>query len=100
VIDDGRRVIGAVSLRHIMGASATQTVEELMGPARTADVSEDAENVARRTARRGTFAVSVVDHEQRLVGIFNLDDAVRILAHAESEDVSRQGGVEPLSRTY
>ena len=100
VIDDGRRVIGAVSLRHLMGASATQTVEELMGPARTADVSEDAENVARRTARRGTFAVSVVDHEQRLVGIFTLDDAVRILEHEESEDVSRQGGVEPLRRPY
>ena len=100
VIDDGRRVIGAVSLRHLMGASATRTVEELMGPARTADVSEDAENVARRTARRGTFAVSVVDHEQRLVGIFTLDDAVRILEHEESEDVSRQGGVEPLRRPY
>ena len=100
VIDDGRRVIGAVSLRQLMGASATRTVEELMGPARTADVSEDAENVARRTARRGTFAVSVVDHEQRLVGIFTLDDAVRILEHEESEDVSRQGGVEPLRRPY
>lgn len=100
VIDDGRRVIGAVSLRQLMGAQDTQSVDELMGTARTADVSEDAENVARRTARRGTFALSVVDHEERLVGIFTLDDAVRILEHEESEDVSRQGGVEPLRRPY
>lgn len=100
VIDDGRRVVGSVSLRQLMGAKDTQSVDELMGSARTADVSEDAEDVARRTARRGTFAVSVVDHEERLVGIFTLDDAVRILEHEESEDVSRQGGVEPLRRPY
>ncbi len=100
VIDDGRRVVGAVSLRQLMGAEDSESVDELMGSARTADVSEDAEDVARRTARRGTFAVSVVDHEERLVGIFTLDDAVRILEHEESEDVSRQGGVEPLRRPY
>src|SRR5699024_11328601 len=62
--------------------------------------SEDAENVARRTAQRGTFALSVVDHEERLVGIFTLDDAVRFLEHEESEDGSRQGGVEPLGQPY
>lgn len=100
VIDTGRRVVGAVSLRDLMGADDTQLVETLMGTARTADVSEDAEDVARRTARRGTFALSVVDHEERLVGIFTLDDAVRILESEESEDVSRQGGVEPLRRPY
>ena len=100
VIDSGRRVVGAVTLRELMGAEKTQRIEELMGPVRTAEVTEDAENVARRTARRGTFALSVVDHEERLVGIFTLDDAVRILEHEDSEDVSRQGGVEPLRRPY
>ena len=100
VIDSGRRVLGAVTLRELMGADKTQRVEDLMGPVRTAEVTEDAEAVARRTARRGTFALSVVDHEERLVGIFTLDDAVRILEHEDSEDVSRQGGVEPLRRPY
>ena len=100
VIDTGRRVVGAASLRELLGAEDSQLVEELMGPTHTAEVSEDAETVARRTARRGTFALSVVDHEERLVGIFTLDDAVRILEYEESEDVSRQGGVEPLRRPY
>ena len=44
--------------------------------------------------------MSIVDHEDRLVGIFTLDDAVRILEFEESEDVSRQGGVEPIRRSY
>ncbi|HIW47346.1 MAG TPA: magnesium transporter [Candidatus Yaniella excrementigallinarum] len=100
VIDTGRRVVGAVSLRQLISGEDSQRVEEFMEHTGTAEVSEDAENVARRTAQRGTFALSVVDHEERLVGIFTLDDAVRILEHEESEDVSRQGGVEPLRRPY
>src|SRR5690625_6868581 len=94
VIDTGRRVVGAASLRELLGAEDSQLVEELMGPTHTAEVSEDAETVARRTARRGTFALSVVDHEERLVGVFTLDDAVRILSYEECEDVSREGGSE------
>lgn len=100
VIDSGRRVVGAINLRQLLGAEESQLVETLMESTITADVSEDDEVVARRTARRGQFAVSVVDHEERLVGIFTLDDAVRILEFEESEDVSRQGGVEPLRRPY
>lgn len=100
VIDSGRRVIGAVSLRQLLGADDSELVETLMESTTTADVSEDAEVVARRTARRGRFAISVVDHEERLIGIFTLDDAVRILEFEDSEDVSRQGGVEPLRRPY
>ena len=72
----------------------------MLRPTDTAEVTESAEAVARRVAKRGTFAVSIVDHEDRLVGIFTLDDAVRILEFEESEDVSRQGGVEPIRRSY
>ncbi|GAA4106430.1 magnesium transporter [Enteractinococcus coprophilus] len=100
VVDDGRKVIGEVRLRHLMSHDDETTIEALMRPTHTAEATEDAEEVARRTARRGAFAVSIVDHEHRLVGIFTLDDAVRILEYEESEDVSRQGGVEPIRRPY
>jgi magnesium transporter len=42
----------------------------------------------------------IVDSEQRLVGMFTIDDAVRILEREESEDTARQGGTEPLRRPY
>lgn len=42
----------------------------------------------------------IVDDEHRLVGILTVDDALRILEEAESEDAARQGGVEPLNRPY
>lgn len=100
VVNEHRKVVGEISLRQLMTAKDSQRVEELMRPTHTALVTENAETVARRAARRGSFAVAVVDHEDRLLGIFTLDDAVRILEYEESEDVSRQGGVEALRRPY
>ena len=100
VVDEGRRVLGAVSLRTLMNSDPTESIEELVRPTHTADVTESAEEVARRAGKRGTFALSIVDQENRLVGIFTLDEAARIIEHEESQDVSRQGGVEPIRRPY
>lgn len=100
VLDDTRRVVGEVGLRELMNSDASETIEDLVRPTRTAQASESAETVARRTARHGTIALSIVDDEERLVGIFTLDEAVRILEQEDSEDVSRQGGVEPIRRPY
>ncbi|BDZ40172.1 magnesium transporter [Microbacterium suwonense] len=100
VTDSGRRVVGVVSLRDLMSASDDDLVSELMRDAHIADVMEDAEAAARRTTDYGLLAMPVVDSEQRLVGILTIDDAARILKQEESEDAARQGGVEPLRRSY
>lgn len=100
VIDSGRKVLGDVSLRQLLGAAPDTVAADLMQPAHTKSVDEDAEVVARRTAKHGTMATWIVDSEHRLVGVFTLDDAVRILEQEESEDAARQGGVEPLRRPY
>ncbi len=100
VLDGGRRVIGVVSLRALMRAEASAVVGELMRPALTATAHESAETASRRCADQRLLALPVVDSESRLVGILTIDDAVRILEQEESEDVARQGGVEPLRRPY
>lgn len=100
VLDDGRRVVGVVSLRDLLGAEESILVETLMQPAQTAEATDDAELVARRCTDIGLLAMPIVDSESRLVGIFTIDDAARILEHEESTDTARQGGVEPLRRPY
>lgn len=100
VVDEGRRVLGEVGLRALMNSDPSATIEQLVRPTHTEEVTESAEEVARRAGKRGTFALSVVDHENRLVGVFTLDEAARILEYEESQDVSRQGGVEPIRRPY
>ncbi|REJ04030.1 magnesium transporter [Microbacterium bovistercoris] len=100
VTDHGRRVVGVVSLRDLMGATDDALIGDLMHEAHIAVVSEDAETAARRTTDYGLLALPIVDGEDRLVGILTIDDAARILKQEESEDAARQGGVEPLRRSY
>lgn len=100
VLDHGRRVVGVVGLRDLLGAAPTTPVADLMREAQTAVADDSAEKSARRCADQGLLALPVVDRESRLVGILTIDDAVRILEHEESEDAARQGGAEPLRRPY
>jgi len=100
VVDEGRRVLGETTLRSLMRSDDAEVLKDIMRPTHSAHVRESAETVARRMARQGAFATAIVDDEQRLVGIVTLDDAVRILEYEESQDVSRQGGVEALRRPY
>lgn len=100
VIDDGRRVVGVISLRELIAAESDTLVGDIMMVAQTAEVTADAEATARRIADLGVIAMPIVDREARLIGVFTIDDAVRILEQEETEDSARQGGVEPLRRPY
>lgn len=100
VLDHGRRVVGVISLRELLGAEPEATIDALMREPETVEVTVGAEHAARRCADLSLLALPVVDSESRLVGILTIDDAMRILEHAESEDAARQGGVEPLRRPY
>ena len=100
VLDDGRRVVGVVSLRDLLRADAGTQIAEIMRPAQSATAYDDAEDAARHCADLGLLALPIVDRESRLVGVLTIDDAIRILEQEESEDAARQGGVEPLRRPY
>ncbi|KAE8765822.1 magnesium transporter [Georgenia thermotolerans] len=101
VVDDERRLVGVVSLRDLMRAEGTErAVGELMQPPYAALATADAETAARRCADLKLLALLVVDEEGRLVGILTVDDALRILEDAESEDQARSAGSEPLRRPY
>ncbi|MDQ1201668.1 magnesium transporter [Rhodococcus sp. SORGH_AS_0303] len=100
VVDEGRSLVGVVSLRDLMVAPADALVQELVHEAYSALATDDAESAARRCADRKVLALPVVDAEARLVGILTVDDALAILEEAESEDQARLSGYEPLRRPY
>lgn len=99
-VTDARRVVGVVSLRDLMSADEDAVISDLMSEPHVAEVTENAETAARRATDYSLLALPIVDGEQRLVGILTIDDAARILKQEESEDAARQGGVEPLRRSY
>ncbi|MCV9994710.1 magnesium transporter [Paeniglutamicibacter sp. ZC-3] len=100
VTDAGRRLVGVVSLRDVLRAEPGARIEEIMKTPISVTASLDAEEAARYCADAKVLVLPVVDDEERLVGILTVDDALRILEEAESEDAARSGGTEPLRRPY
>lgn len=100
VLDTGRKVVGVISLRDLLGAEPEQLISEVMLPAHVITAYEDEEVAARACTDLRVLALPIVDNESRLVGMLTIDDAVRILEVEETEDSARQGGVEPLRRPY
>lgn len=100
VIDDSRHLVGVVSLRDVLRAAETDLVSQLMKDPISAPATLDAEEAARYCADAKVLVLPIVDAENRLVGILTVDDALRILEDAESEDAARAGGSEPLRRPY
>lgn len=100
VTDGSRHLVGVVSLRDVLRAAGSDLVSELMKEPLSAPAAMDAEEAARYCADAKVLVLPIVDAENRLVGILTVDDALRILEDAESEDAARTGGAEPLRRPY
>ena len=100
VIDADRVLLGVVSLRDVMSAPPDVRIADLMEPVDFAHATDSAEEAARLCADSKQLALPVVDNDTRLVGILTVDDALRILEEADSEDQARLAGTETLRQPY
>lgn len=93
VVDAQRRLIGVVSLRGLIVAPSTTTVEALM----TRDVVSVRADAPVRDAinaidRYDLIAVPVTDGDDALVGIVTVDDVLESAEHSATEDFQKGGG--------
>lgn len=100
VVDPERTLCGVVGLRDLFKAAPDARVVDVMRERPSVQVSDDAEDAARRLLSSGLLAFPVVDAGNRVVGIFTHDEAADIVEHADSEDTARQGGSESLKQPY
>ncbi|MDN5761860.1 MAG: magnesium transporter [Microlunatus sp.] len=100
VIGPTRRMIGVVSLRRLLVTDPMAAVTDVMREPILVHATDGQEDAARVVRDHGAVAVPVVDGEDRVLGLFTVDDAMRVLEQEESEDLARTGGAEPLSRPY
>lgn len=100
VVGDGLCVAGVVSLRRLLFTDPSAGVADVMVEPITVRAEEDQEVAARLVRDHGLVALPVVDDEGRLLGVFTVDDAMRVLEAEESEDIARSGATEPLRRPY
>ena len=100
VVGPGRELVGVVSLRRLLFTDDSVPVTQVMNEPVMIEATADQEEAARLVRDEGLLALPVVDAEERLLGFFTVDDAMRVLESEEAEDIARAGAAEPLRRPY
>ena len=90
-VTEKRKLIGVVDVKDLLTAGESRLIEEIMDEnviyARTLD---DQEQVANQ----------IMDHEDCMVGIVTVDDAMLVLQDETTEDISIMAGVSPNEDSY
>jgi magnesium transporter len=94
VVDEGRKLLGAVGLDRLLRTKRPVPVAELMDEdRRRVRATEDKEEVARMFERYNLVAAPVVDDGDRLVGVLTFDDIVDVIEEEAEEDLKALGGI-------
>jgi len=94
VKDEGRQLLGIVSLRSLVTKDSDVPISEIMVEDTVfVNVFDDREKVSDAFTRYGFLAIPVVDNEKRLVGIITVDDILLTIEEETTEDIERMGGV-------
>jgi magnesium transporter len=84
VVDDERRLLGALSLAELVLAAPDDTLSQLMDPDwPRAAVDTEEDEVGRLMTKYDLLALPVTDGEQRLIGVVTLDDALDAIVPAD-----------------
>ncbi|MET9863828.1 magnesium transporter [Streptomyces smyrnaeus] len=101
VVDSGRRLTGIVELRELVLNPPETLVSKLVVTEPASGYATDSAEAAARLMREtNDLNLPVVDSEDRLVGLFTIDDAVEVIEAADTEDVARQAGAAPWAGHY
>ena len=100
-VTEKKKLIGMVDVKDLLTARESRKIEEIMDDnvlfARTLD---DQEYVANMINKYGLVAIPIIDHEDCLVGIVTVDDAMLVLQDETTEDISIMAGVSPNEDSY
>ena len=101
VTDHQRHLIGTVTLRDLVLSSPEKTMKDIMNT----DIifvttDDDQELVARTIQKYDVLSLPVVDHEQRLVGVVTVDDAIDIIEEEATEDIHRLAAIQTTEDEY
>lgn len=93
VIDESRKLIGAVSLRDLIVAPANATVKSIMKTdVIFARADEPREDAANKISKYDLIALPVINGGDKLVGIVTYDDAMDVVEEEATEDFHKGGG--------
>ena len=94
IIDPARRVKGQVRLGRLLSSDRPVRLESIMETApHQIPATMDQEEVALLFQRYGLVSASVVDAQNKLVGVITVDDIVDVIQEEAEEDLMALGGV-------
>ena len=100
-VTEKRKLVGVVDIKDLLTAGESRLIEDIMDEgvvyARTWD---DQEEVAKMIRKYGFISIPIIDHENCLVGIVTVDDAMDVLRDETTEDFSLMAGVNPNEESY
>ena len=101
VTDAGRRLLGVVTVKDLLLASAETIVGDIMETNIIAVTTlDDKEFVAHQFEKYDFAVIPVVDAEYRLTGIVTFDDAMDVIREEDTEDIEMMGAVTPTGDSY
>lgn len=97
VIDEQRRLLGAVSLRDLILADLNKSIKDLMSSdVVSAHVTDDQEDIAKKIARYDLLALPIIDEDDILIGIVTYDDAMDVVSAEATDDIHKSAGVSTV----
>lgn len=101
VLDEGRRLLGVLSLRNLILANRASLVRDIMEQELVSvRGTDDREQVAQEMKRYDLLAMPVLDAEGRMLGIVTHDDVIDVVEEEATEDIHRMGAVGPMAENY
>ena len=101
VIDDGRHLLGTVSIRNLILSEDDEVLTEIMQEhVISIGTLADQEDATALFSKYDLTVLPVVDNENRLVGIITVDDAIDVLETETTEDIEIMGGITPSDKPY
>ena len=101
VIDEGRHLIGLLSIRTLLLADDDDIIGDIMERNFiSVQTLDDQETTAQALSKYDFLALPVVDTENRLVGIVTVDDAMDVLQEEVTEDIEKMAAILPSDKPY
>lgn len=101
VTSQQRQLEGVVTLKDLVMSAGDVVIADIMDTHVIKCITTDEqEDVARAFTDYDLLALPVVDHENRIVGIITVDDAVDVMEEEATEDIEKMAAIIPSEKPY
>ena len=101
VMDNKRNLEGVVTVKNLLMNQYETLIETIMDThVIKAVTTQDREEVVELFNKYDLMSLPVVDHENRLVGIVTVDDAVDVMEEEATEDFEKMAAMLPSEKPY